>query len=176
MQYLRDTVHLDLTLEADKMQIIKWWVDGSFAVHPDMKSHTGATMSLGKGSVYATSVRQKLNTKSSTEAELVAVDDAMPQVMWTRYFLEAQGYEVNKSTIYQDNQSDMLLENNGRKSSTKRTRHINIRYYFVTDRIKAGEVNVEYCPTDDMKCDPFTKPLQGKQFRDHRDDMLNVQK
>jgi hypothetical protein len=100
----------------------------------------------------------------------------MSQVMWTRYFLEAQGYKVNKSTIYQDNQSDMLLENNGRKSSTKGTRHINIRYYFVTDRIKPGEVNVKYCPTDDMKGDPFTKPLQGNKFRDHWDKMLNSQK
>jgi hypothetical protein len=56
------------------------------------------------------------------------------------------------------------------------TRHINIRYYFVTDRIKAGEVNVEYCPTDDMKGDPMTKPLQGKKFRDHRANLLNIQK
>ena len=93
-----------LTLEGDAMHLVKWWVDGSFAVHHDMKSHTGATMSLGKGSVYSTSVRQKLNTKSSTEAELlVGVDDVMPQVIWTRYFLEAQGYGVRESKIYQDN-------------------------------------------------------------------------
>jgi ribosomal protein S24E len=77
-----------------------------------MKSHTGATMSLGKGSVYSTSVRQKLNTKSSTEAELVGVDDVMPQIIWTRYFLEAQGYGVRESKIYQDNQSAMLVEKN----------------------------------------------------------------
>ena len=63
------------------MHIIKWWVDGSFAVHPDFKSHDGATMSMGKGPVYSTSTRQKLNTKSSTEAELVSVDDVMPQVL-----------------------------------------------------------------------------------------------
>jgi hypothetical protein len=67
---------------------------------------------MGKGYVYATSVKQKLNTKSSTEAELVGVDDGMPQILWTRYFVEAQGYEVRQSTIYQDNQSAMLLENN----------------------------------------------------------------
>ena len=75
--------------------------NASFAVHHDMKSHTGATMSLGKGSVYLTLVRQKLNTKSSTEAELVGVDDVMPQVIWMRYFLEAQGsYGVRESKIY----------------------------------------------------------------------------
>jgi hypothetical protein len=174
MQYLRGTNDLYLTLEADNLHILKWWVDGSFAVHPDMKSHTGATMSLGKGSVYSTSVRQKLNTKSSTEAELVAVDDVMPQVMWTRYFLEAQGYGVSDCTIFQDNQSAMLLEKNGRKSSSKRTRHIKIIYCFGTDRIKRGEVKVEYCPTDDMLGDPFTKPLQGKKFRGFRNHIPNV--
>lgn len=68
MKHLRGTLKLTLTLEAANLDIVKWWVDGSFALHPDMRSHTGATMSLGKGSIYATSVRQKLHTKSSTEA------------------------------------------------------------------------------------------------------------
>jgi len=63
--------------------------------HPDMKSHTGIYMTLGKGATYTTSCKQKLNTKSSTEAELVAVDDAMGQVLWTRHFLAAQ------DTMYQ---------------------------------------------------------------------------
>jgi hypothetical protein len=101
---------MSLTLEGDNACIIKWWIDASFVVHPDMKSHTGGTMSLGKGSPYSTSTRHKLNTKSSTEAELVGVNDVMPQVLWTRYFLEAQGYGVNDSIIYQDNQSAILLE------------------------------------------------------------------
>jgi hypothetical protein len=96
-------------------------------------------MSLGKGVVFGTSTRQKLNTKSSTEAELVGVNDVMPQALWTRYFLEAQGYKVTDNVIFQDNQSAILLEKNGRASSSKRTRHINIRYFFVADRIAQGE-------------------------------------
>jgi hypothetical protein len=120
IQYLRGSVELPLTLEADDMRMVQWWVDGSFAVHPDMKSHTGAVMSIGKGAQYAASKRQKLNTRSSTEAELVAVDDVMAQVMcWTRYFLKGQGYDVEENIIYQDNQSTMLLEKNGRKSIGK---------------------------------------------------------
>jgi hypothetical protein len=79
-------------------------------VHQDMRSHTGGTMSLGKGSVYSTSTCQKLNTKSSTEAELVGVDDVMPLVLWTCYFLEAQGYEVRENKVFQDNKSAILLE------------------------------------------------------------------
>jgi hypothetical protein len=132
-------------------------------------------MSLGKGSVYSASTRQKLNTKSSTEAELVGVDDVMPQVLWTRYFLEAQGYEVRDNKIYQDNQSTMLLAKNGRASSGKRTRHINIRYFFVADRVKSGEVSIDYCPTGEMLGDFFTKPLQGVAFKKFRAKILNLQ-
>ena len=88
-----------MTLEADNMSTITWWVDAAFGVHQDYKSHTGGTLSLGKGSIYSTSTKQKLNTKSSTEAELVAVDDLMPQILWTRMFLEAQGLIVNNNII-----------------------------------------------------------------------------
>lgn len=126
MKYLRGSKNLPLVLEADDSNGIKWWVDGAFAVHQDMKSHTGGVMSLGKGAAYATSTPQKLNTKSSMEAELVAVDDVMPQVVWTRNFLEAQGYSVGDNVVFQDNQSAMLLEKNGKRSSGKCTRHINI--------------------------------------------------
>jgi hypothetical protein len=174
MKYLRGSLHMPLTLQADDLQIVKWWVDASFAVHKDMKSHTGGMMTLGKGTVYGTSTRQKLNTKSSTEAELVGVNDVMPQILWTRYFLEAQGYGTKESIVYQDNQSSILLEKNGRASSSKRTRHINIRYFFVTDRIAAKEVAVEYCPTGDMLADFFTKPLQGILFKKFRDQIMNV--
>jgi hypothetical protein len=79
-----------LTLESNDLQTIKCWVDASFAVHEDMRSHAGGTMTLGKGWVCSSSARQKLNTKSSTEAELVGVDDMMPMVPWTRQFMELQ--------------------------------------------------------------------------------------
>lgn len=174
MQYLRATRDMQLTLEASNLNIIKWWMDASFAVHPDMKSHTGAVMTLGRGAMYASSTRQKLNGRSSTEGELIGVSDVLPQVVWTRYFLEAQGYPVTESIIFQDNQSAILLEKNGKASSGKRTRHINIRYFFVTDRIANKEVKVEYCPTGDMIADYFTKPLQGTPFRKFRDDIMNI--
>ena len=118
IQYLHGAPDLALTLEADDTHMIKWWVDASFAVHPDMRSHTSGTMSLGKGSAYSTSMCHKINTKSSTEAKHVAVNDVMPLILWTRYFLEAQGYKVHKNKVFQDNQSTMLLEKNGKCSSS----------------------------------------------------------
>jgi Reverse transcriptase (RNA-dependent DNA polymerase) len=174
MRYLRDTEDLPLTLEASGDGAIRWWVDASFAVHPNMRSHTGAVLSLGKGAVFGMSSKQKINTKSSCEAELVGVDDALPTILWTLQFLKAQGFAVSDNVVYQDNQSAILLEKNGTRSSGKRTRHLDIRYFFITDRVDRKEVRIEYCPTEHMRADPHTKPLQGRLFREHRDWLLNV--
>ena len=107
-------------------------------------------MSMGKGAAFSGSWRQKLNTRSSTAAEVVGVDDAMPMILWTRQFMEGQGYIIKDNILYQDNQSAMLLEMNGQRSSTKRTRHMDIRYFFVTDRVRAKKLTVEYCLTGEM--------------------------
>jgi hypothetical protein len=173
IKYLRGTCKLVLCLSADNLNIIKWWVDASYAVHNDMRSHTGGTMSMGTGAVYSTSKKQKLNTKSSTEAELVGVDDVLPQALWTKYFMEAQGYGVT-TILNQDNQSTIKLSENGKASSGKGTRHINIRYFFITDRIARKDVAIQYCPTKRMVADYFTKPLQGALFYIFRDQIMDV--
>jgi hypothetical protein len=169
LQFIRATKDDYLTLSAASLHNVRWWVDASYAVHPDMKSHTGGALSLGTGVIYGTSKSQKLNVKSSTEAEIVGTDDVMPQILWTLYFLEAQGYKINKNILYQDNKSSILLETNGRGSSGKRTRHIDVRYFFIADRVKSGEIRIEHCPTGIMIADYFTKALQGAMFKKLRD-------
>lgn len=174
-RYAESTKDLVLTLEGDKLNTLKWYVDASFAVHDDMKSHTGAMLSLGKGCVYASSTKHKINANSSTHAELVSVSDMLPQMLWTKNFIEAQGYDMGPALIYQDNQSAIKLEINGRASSGKKTRHIEIRYFFVADVVSQGNAKVVYCPTEDMLADFFTKPLQGSKFLRFRDTVLNIQ-
>ena len=105
----------------------------------DLRGHSGGSMSLGKGSIITGSTKQKINTKSSTETELVAADDFMPMIRWTNYFLHAQGYDCSDTVLYQDNQSTILLEKNGRMSSSRSTKHLNIWYFFITDRINKGD-------------------------------------
>ena len=102
-----------MTLEADDEIDIKWWINASFAIHSDMRSHTGGTMSFGKGLVYSMCWKQCINMKSSTETKLIGVDDAMPLVIWTCNFMTMQGYKIHDNVIYQDNQSAILLEKNG---------------------------------------------------------------
>ncbi len=136
LMYLHGTIDLPLTLSIDDLCVVKTWVDAAFATHHDMCSHTGGYITMGKGALYASSKRQKLNTKSSTEAELVGAGDFLPQTIWTVNFIEAQGYKVSRSEYHQDNQSAMKLEKNGRQSAGPRSRHINIRYFFIKDKNK----------------------------------------
>jgi hypothetical protein len=164
-----------LTLASDEGGFnIRWWVDAAYAVHSNMKGHTGGTMMMGNGSAYSTSSKQKMVGRSSTECEIIGVYDVLPQMLWTANFLSAQGYPVNTSTLFQDNTSAILLETNGRKSSTKRTRHMNIRYFYIKDHVDSNIVKIEYCNTDDMLADFFTKPLQGLKFKQMRDHIMNL--
>ena len=75
--------------------------------------------------------------------------------------MEAQGYGPEENELNQDNKATILLEENG-KSSSKRTRALDIRYFFLKDQIKSGNISVKYCPTECMIADYMTKPLQGK--------------
>jgi hypothetical protein len=139
-----------------------------------MRGHTGGALTLGHGFPITSSNKQKLNTRSSTESELVGVDDMMSLIIWTRNFLKSQGYVVIDNILHQENKSAILLERNGKMSSGKRTKHIAVRYFFVTDRIKAGELSPVWCPTGKMIADFLTKPLQGTMFKKFRDMLMGV--
>ena len=168
LAFLQLTVTDPLILSAKNLQVIKYFVDAAFAVHPDFKSHTGGIMTYGKGAAITVSRKQKLNTRSSTEAELVGADDMSTLILWTKLFMEAQGYPIEKNILYQDNKASILLEENGKRSSSKRTRAFNIRYFFLTDQIEKGNLSVAYCPTLEMIADCMSKPLQGGLFHKFR--------
>jgi hypothetical protein len=120
MRNIRGTRTMPLTLSAR-------WVNASFAVHPNMRGHSGGGLSLGRGFPIVASTKQKINTRSSTECEIVGANNFMPAICWTRYFMEAHGYKVEDNILFQDNKCFILLKTNGKASSGKRTKHINIR-------------------------------------------------
>ncbi|KAL7464347.1 hypothetical protein ACHAXS_004676 [Conticribra weissflogii] len=174
LKYLKGTPNLGMRLTADATPVVKWWVDASHVVHNDCKSHTGASMSMGKGMAITISRKQKINGKSSTESEIIAVDDALLHILWTKYFLECQGYHHGPSVLHQDNKSALLLETNGLRSASKRTKHIKVRYFFVKDKVDQNEIVLRYCPTEQMWADVLTKPKQGQAFREFRSKIMNV--
>ena len=169
MKYLHGTLNLNLCLSGSKGLLVNAYIDASYAVHSkDGKSHTGVVISLGQGAAYVKSSKQKVVSKSSTEAELIAVSDGLSQVLWTRYFLQEQGFDVGPISLHQDNKSAIVLEEKGR-SNAGRSKHINIRYFFVKSKVEGGEVKLVYTPTESMIADYFTKPLQGSLFLAMRD-------
>ena len=91
-----------------------------------------------------------------------------------RDFLLGQGYEVRPALLHQDNMSTIALVENGR-ALNERSRHINIKFFFVSDRVEKGEIVVKYMPTDDMIADLLTNPLQGDKFRAMRDKILGIE-
>ena len=104
----------------------------------------------------------------SVPSESAAADQALPLTLWTPLFMEAQGYPAESNKVHQDNKSTILLENNGKASSGKRTRALNIRHFMVTDQVKRGNVQIEHCPTDEILADYVTKGLQGIKFSKFR--------
>ena len=172
LRYLNASPNLGIVLEVpDKIQVIVY-ADASFAVHGDQKSHSGVHISLGRGPIYMKSTKQRLVSKSTTEAELIALSDCATQAIWTRSFLIEQGHDVGPAVIYQDNKSTIGLAEKGTHCSD-RTRHINIRFFWTKDRIDAEEIKIQYLPTRDMIADLLTKPLQGALFRALRALLLN---
>jgi hypothetical protein len=165
LMYLHGTPDEFLILGADNITIMKTWVDASYAVQKDMKSHTGGAVSFSRGAVMCKSAKQKLNAKSSTEVELVGASDYLSYPIWGKKFLAGQGYVLKENIFYQDNQSTNQFTKNGRRSCGPNSRHIDILYFGIKDKLGIENIDGVYCPTEQMLADFFTKPLQGSLFR-----------
>ena len=122
-----------------------------------------ADLTWGLGSPISASRKQKLNTTSSTTSELVAANEVMGPLMWTKLFLKAQGCGPTV-LLMQDNTSAIKLERNGKASSGKSTRHLAIKFFCIKDLMDKKEFDIECCPTEDMQADFPSKPLQGESF------------
>jgi hypothetical protein len=172
--YIAETPDQGITVEFGDNPRVRAWVDAAYGLHDsDGKSHTGASLVFGNGGpLYQTSVKQNIVSKSSTEAELVAFSDVASEVLSLRNFSIGQGYPPTPAVIYQDNNSTMTLIANGGPCS-KRSKHIEIRHFWMTEQIDAGRVIVERCPTEVMWANLLTKPLQGSQFIIEREGLSN---
>ena len=166
IRYVRDHIGEGITLTAagtGKNVIVTGHIDASFGCHENGKSHTGVCVTLGEGPVFVRSVKQRIVTKSSTEAELVALSDEAGIMFHIEDFVVAQGY-LCQIVVGQDNQSTITMMSESKKESM-RTRHINVRYYWLREKIKSKELTLVYVPTGNMLADILTKPMQGNLFR-----------
>ncbi len=164
LRYINGTQDLGLTLQPDSM-VIHSYIDASYASHFDAKGHSGAIVSIGLRCipVYTSSTKQKLVSRSSTESELIALHQGLAKVVWLQELLEELGYSYGPSVLFQDNKSTITLAEQGASSSGK-SKHISVRYFYVKQLIDAKQVTVEYLPTEAMIADILTKPIVGNKL------------
>lgn len=137
-------------------------IDAAFGSHQDGKSHTGVVVNVGNACVLSRSIKQRIVTKDSTEAEIVGCSDFVTDVISINEFLTGLGYLTSTPTVYQDNQSAMLMMTNG--NGKDRTRHLRVRKQWVKEKNDTGEIRVVYKDTDNMLGDLMSKAKVGKQF------------
>jgi len=132
-----------MTLCAEQLKFdVHWYIDRSHRIHEDCRGQTGSLVAFGQGAVSSSSNIMKCNTQSSTETERISLADKLADIIWMRYFIECQGYNINEYVVF--------------------------RYFLIKDYYDAGEIDVKFCPTDEMWADVLTKLLQGQKFRDMR--------
>jgi hypothetical protein len=164
LKYLNLTKDQPLILSAETGLRLEVYVDAAFALHEDGKSHTGMVVKLGEGSVLVKSSKQKIVTKDSTEAELVALSDRMNDALQCGEFMASQGYpDCAVPVMMQDNTSTITLVTKG--GGKFRTRHLKVRINLIKERYDAGDIGVQFTKTIQMWADLLTKPLQGALLR-----------
>jgi hypothetical protein len=172
--YIKLTRDRGIVLRVGDTMEVKAFIDAAYGVHQDSgKSHTGCAIVLGAaGPIFAKSAKQKIVTKSSTEAELVGLSDTASQAIHLRNFILAQGYKSGPVKIFQDNMSCMALIKRGGPGS-ERSRHINIRHFWLSEKVAQEEVVILHLRTEDMFANILTKPVQGAQFERERQGLTN---
>jgi hypothetical protein len=175
LRYIRDSPNRGIRLSPGAHGVnVRAYVDAAYGVHMDGKSHTGVSIMLGQaGPIFVRSTKQPIVAKSSTESELIATSDSANQVFHVRNFIIAQGHGDQPATIFQDNLSCMSLLAKG-KSTSMRTRHIQIRYFWVKERVDNGEAVILHMRSEAMgPANALTKPLVGSQFIEERQQLTN---
>jgi hypothetical protein len=162
IRYLNSCPNIGIVLQCDTKIAIQAYIDASYGVHADCKSHTGLVVMLGYGPIDVASTKQRIATKSSAEAELIGLSDKATRAIWCS----------ESAILFQDNTSTMKLATNGAGSSD-RTRHVSIRHFWLKDRVETGDVEVVYKPTSEMIADVLTKPLHGEMFINLRNLLMN---
>ena len=162
MSWLKQTVEDVRIIGADDLHGMLTFIDSAHAVHPNMCGNTGGLTTFGTGIIDQKSGKQKMNTRSSTKTEVVGTSEYLPKNIYFEMFMEAQGYKLKINVLAEENESTIRMSNNGRDSCTSNSKHIAIKYFWVTkNRIKNGNIAIVHCPTKQMVADYFTKPLQG---------------
>jgi hypothetical protein len=177
IRYIRYSKNIPLRFAFDPQAtqdlVYETFIDSSHGIHSDMRGHSGVCVTFGGGCILGKSTKHKINSKSSAESELIALSDHAGIAIHGQRFLKSLGIE-SKCEIYQDNTSTKHMISS--VNVNDKSKHIKIRYYWLKERVRDGDVSIKYIPTKEMLADLMTKALQGEQFIVLRDRVMNVTK
>ena len=166
LRYLYGTSNQSLVLSMndaiDEQTTLHVYIDAAYGVHQDLKSHSGMVITLGEGAILTMSTKQKCISKSSTEAELIAVTDLLPEAFHLKKIIETITGKKVRIILYQDNMATISMIKNG--AGGGRSKHIKIRFGWLKERLDDGDFEVEHKSTKLMLADGATKPKQGMEF------------
>lgn len=164
LRYLQGTRLLGLVFDGNQPPVLSGYVDASWAeADTDRRSTAGYLFHLGGSLVSWNSYTQHTVSRSSTEAEYMALSDACQELVWLRRMCGNLGAPQETVVLHEDNQSAIALADNGLRQH-RRTKHIDVRFHFVCAQIGRSIVRLKHCKTDKMIADIFTKPLPERQF------------
>ena len=171
LRYLYGTKHLCMHMNFIENDTRYYcYIDASLGVHQGVYGHTGMVLMFGGAAILCKSTKQKIVVKSTAEGELVALSDMAGCAIHGRNFLYSLGIE-NQCIIYQDNKATISMISN--ENINDKSKHIKMRYYWLKEHVKSGEVSICYMDSGNMLADILTKPLQGKLFIYLRNKLLN---
>ena len=131
-------------------------------------------ISMGKVAIVNVARNPKMNVGSSTESELFSIANVLGMTFLCKYFMEAQGYPIENNVLYQDNKLTILLDKNGRMSAGNNRKHVKNTFFFITDKVAQGDLEIRHMVTKEMWADINTKTEQGQLFRIFGDDLMGV--
>lgn len=170
LKYLKGTLNITLSLgNADNQEELVGYADANWAESKvDRKSNSGFIFKLFGGTISWSCKKQTCVALSSTEAEFVALSEACKEAEWLRRVLNDFGHTCQTATvIYEDNQSCLKMIEEEKFSN--RSKHIDVKYYFVKDYVDKSLIRCVYCPTESMVADLLTKPLPGHRIKTLRE-------
>lgn len=141
---------------------LRAYAHAAFNITQDGRSHYGYVVTLGGALICSKGGRIKTVVRSSTEAEITAVNEVVSDLLWCRDVLEELGYHQKAMPIWEDNKSCITMLQQEPRNFQSKSKHVRVKWAFYRQEHENKVLYLKYCPTESMVADLLAKPLGGK--------------
>ena len=170
--YIKRFPERDIIFKPKDLQL-RGYADAAYNITADARSHYGYVITLGSSLISSKGGRIKTVVRSSTEAEISAVNEIVSELLWCRDILEELGYPQAPMPIREDNQSCITMLQQEPRNFHSKSKHVRVKWAFFREEYGKRTLFLEYCPTKSMVADLLTKPLSGNSHNIHSANLFN---